>query len=106
MDFKEIVCLRLDVESPENYSIKLTNEGKLIPFKNSSFFHESWIIDAYQKRSNMLIWRGVNLKTVLDIYQFLFKLEVFASSPQISDLDTLIPNNDEFLEIFSKFLMG
>jgi hypothetical protein len=45
------------------------------------------------------------LGTVFEAYQFLFKLEVFASSPFIEELDSFILN-DDFLELFSRFLMN
>lgn len=74
--------------------------------ERNTFQPEDWIVNAYNKAPNGSVWRGINLKTVIDIYQFLFKLEVFASSPLIEELDLLIPDSDDFIEVFSKFLMG
>ena len=83
IEFREIAYPRRDIESSKINYLEINNEGKLYVNEKNTFQPEDWITCAYNKAPNGSVWRAINLKTVIDIYQFLFKLEVFASSPLI-----------------------
>jgi hypothetical protein len=74
IEFREIAYPRRDVESYKVNYLEVTNEGNIYVNEKHTFQPEDWITGAYNKAPNGSVWRGISLKTVVDIYQFLFKL--------------------------------